>query len=174
MKAFTFDEIRDGVYTALKGIFPHYEILDLGSHMAFRGREFTEIELPVVTYSLSFRPNYARVVDEHTEKDVEKSVVTIEELIPYDVTLLVGVHSDLVQEAEAMALAVQRAWGYAPCVAGIGFHLTSLSYGGAFDLTGVASFQLQYVGWVRLPGPKTEAIPMIREVQMNLNAPKED
>jgi len=167
MRALTYDEIRDTVYARIAEIFPDVPVLDLGSHTAFRGRDFVEIELPVVTYSLSYRPNFSRVVETWEEKDIPNLTATLEELIPYDIVLTIGCHSDLLKEAEELALRVQRNLGRAPCIGEIGFCLVDTTYGGAFDLTGVYSFTFRYEGWARLPGPK-DTVPLIREVVLPL------
>jgi hypothetical protein len=172
MRGLTFDEIRDQVHARLAQIFPDVDILDVGSHSAFRGQDFIQIEPPVVTYALRFTPNFRRVVDEWTTKDLMNYTATIEELIPYDVILHIGCHSDLMKEAEDLALRLLRGLGRAPCIGEIGFHLVDTSYTGAFDLTGIYSYGFRYEGWVRLPGP-VQTAPLIREIHWQATIPDE-
>ena len=45
MRALTFDEIRDQVHACLAEIFPNVDILDVGSHSAFRGQDLSRLSL---------------------------------------------------------------------------------------------------------------------------------
>ncbi|MCS7240831.1 MAG: hypothetical protein NZ651_06275 [Candidatus Bipolaricaulota bacterium] len=160
MRAFTFNEVRDIVAEKLKEIFPElwpYRVLDYSALQRYRGRDFLEVELPVVTYSLQFRPHFERVVDYKKIIYLDQNRGIVQELVPYIADLALACHSDVQAEAEELALRVHQKLGRAPCLGGIGFHLVRSLYGGAVELQGIYSILFAWEGWFRLAGPTAEA-----------------
>lgn len=165
LRAFTFDEVRDIVAQALQALYPDVSVLDYGTLARFSGRTFLDVELPVVTYSLTFAPHLARVTDEVETLLLEEKKVRVEEMVPYSVRLTVAAHSDVQAEAEELALRAHRAFGRAPAIGGIGFHIVGVYTGGAVELTGIYTYGFSWEGWIRIAGPVQEA-PAITEVDM--------
>lgn len=167
MRAFDFDQISDEVYEALQVVYPTAHIYDMGGMDRMAPEVFTGIELPAVTYSLRLELNLERVTDYLTTKDTTNMQGTVEEMVPYDLAITVGCHSDLRREAQAMALQAHRAFGRAPCVGSIGCYLEDTYNTDFFQETGVFSFYFRWVGWLRLSG-RAETAPLVETVRHRL------
>ena len=166
----TLDYLLDTVYEELRKLFPNSQILDVGDRTVFRGQDFMEVEVPLVTYSVRFELHPERVLDFITEKDLEAYTASIQEEVPYKMHIYIGLHSDIEREADEMAQTLLRGWGYAPRLgatpddedAGFGCYLEDFERLGVQDF-GVASRVFHYVSWVRLDG-RVEEVPLVRRV----------
>lgn len=163
----TFKNVRDIVYDDLRAMFPHETILDTGDKSRFKEQDYAYVDLPMVAYSLRYELALPRVTDAVTTKDLVSMTGEVEQLVPYDVILNVSCHGRLQEDAEDMALRVHRAWGRAPCIGGIGFHIDDVYHTGAAGF-GVYSHHFRWVGWFRIAGPLFEA-PLVTEVRTNVH-----
>jgi len=171
----TIDYILDTVYNELYALFPNVRILDVGDRSVFQGRDFVEVELPLVTYSVRFDVHSERVVDFITDKDFVNYTATIQEEVPYVMHLFVGLHAEIEREADDMAQTLLGGWGYAPRLgadpddpsAGFGCYLEDFERLGVQDF-GVASRVFHYTAWVRLDG-RAEQVPLVQRVDYVLD-----
>ena len=154
----TVTEFRRALGQEIVDALSGYQVLYMGDV-----RDYREVELPLVTYSIRVKVNYERGYDEFTEKDLQAYTGTVTQLIPHDVILTIGVHSLYMEEADSMYHAVLRTFGFAPLIGGIGFKLTNDSPRPAEEF-GVYSYWLEYTGWVLLEGVAVTA-PLVREVR---------
>lgn len=166
----TFEDVRDRVSQALKGIFPElwpYHILDFSSLERYRGRNFVDVELPAITYSMQFEPHLERVVDYYKRVDEEQEIVEVEEGLPYRVWLYLACHSDVQKEAEELGLRVHRGLGRAPVIGDIPFYIDRSVYGGAVELNGIYSVLFAWEGWVRIAGLKVVG-PLLKQINYEI------
>jgi len=154
-------EYRRSVGNTIQSIFPRVRV-DFVKDVL----EYDRLPVPLVTYFMEFtlatnrRPTWTSVT-----KDMDNLTGKVTQYAPYDITLIVGVHSNELLENEKMRWDLFREWGRVPCINGVGYRMREKPLDVPKEKWGLYSTYFYYVGWAYAEGPSEES-PLITRIEL--------